>query len=105
MDEWAYLIEFKTKIYKRVYELQIEKKMKENQKNGLDMCKDDVLANQKERQKVEALLERLKKTARKTKENLKDRSGKDMRNLDLQIEMVENQNELRRKIHVDNHWS
>ena len=55
----------------------------------------------KKDRKFEALLERLKKRARKTKENLKD---KDMKNLDLQIEMVENQNEWRRRIHVDNHW-
>ena len=42
---------------------------------------------------------------RKTEDNLVNMSGKNMKDLDLQIELEKNQNEQRRKIHTDNHWN
>ena len=39
----------------------------------------------------------------KTEDDLEGRSEKDMKNLDLQTKMEENQKEWRRRIHVDDH--
>ena len=62
------------------------------------MSNDEVLANRQGRQKVEPL--------RNIKCNLKDRiENKDIKNLNLQIKMIENQNEWRKRTHMDDYWN
>ena len=50
-------------------------------------------------------LRRLEKRMKKTEDAFEDRSEKEyeQKDINLQIEMVENQNEWRRRIHMDDH--
>ena len=48
-------------------------------------------------------LGRLKKRMKMTEDNLEDRSEKDIKDLDLQIKMVENRNEWRKRIYMNDH--
>ena len=97
MDQWEYLGDRirNENIRKNFGVANIKKKMKKNHLNDLGMCKD---AYQLTVKKDRKLVQRdLKYRMKKTKDDLK------LVDLDLQIEMVENWNEWKRRIHVEQH--